>query len=66
MVSYRYRCTRCGISWPDRETLAEADHDREEHADAHRPASLRPALRMAAGLGIAGAVMAIWNWFHGR
>ncbi|BDH16226.1 hypothetical protein [Streptomyces hygroscopicus] len=66
MNTYRYRCDRCGISWPHRETLADADHDRVEHRAYHEPVSFRPALRMAAGIGIVGTAMAIWNWIHGR
>ncbi|WP_329156453.1 hypothetical protein OIU91_43195 (plasmid) [Streptomyces sp. NBC_01456] len=68
MNTYRYRCDRCGISWPDRETVAEADRDREEHRATHetQPVSFRPALRMAAVLGAGLGAMAIWNWVHGR
>nr|WP_192964193.1 hypothetical protein [Streptomyces natalensis] len=66
MDRYRYRCDRCGISWPTRTTLAEADRDRAEHRAEHEPVSFRPALRMAAGIGIVGGAMAIWNWVHSR
>ncbi|MFJ5954174.1 hypothetical protein [Streptomyces noursei] len=67
---YRYRCDRCGISWPTRQTLEEVQSDRDEHhRTTHDPAPPRTGrrqVRPAVAALILIVAAAIWRWISGR